>query len=320
MADVYVFDGKGGAQKIDVAEVQDWKPKKGCLWVHLDYSDEEEQHWLTNTTELELKPLVIEALLADETRPRTAAIDDGLLMSLRGVNHNPGADPEDMVSIRLWVEKHRIFSTRRRALLSVADVVAQLESKRGPSDSSQFVIDLIDRLVTRMCDIVDELDDKTIAFEELIVQPNRSGSRLDLADLRRQAISLRRYLAPQREALSRLFVEKISWFSDTSRLHIREVSDQLMRHLEDIESIRDRTKDIQEEMQNRISEQINMRIYVLSIISAIFIPLGFLTGLLGINIGGIPGAESPLAFWLFLGILAVLVGGQIMWLRSMKCL
>ncbi len=39
--------------------------------------------------------------------------------------------------------------------------------------------------------------------------------------------------------------------------------------------------------------------YVLSVIAAIFLPLGFLTGLLGINVGGIPGADNPEAFWLF---------------------
>jgi|TARA_B110000503_G_C7116593_1_gene400641 zinc transporter len=51
--------------------------------------------------------------------------------------------------------------------------------------------------------------------------------------------------------------------------------------------------------------------YVLSVISAIFLPLGFLTGLFGINIGGIPGVEDPNAFWVFSGILVVIVSLQI---------
>ena len=55
----------------------------------------------------------------------------------------------------------------------------------------------------------------------------------------------------------------------------------------------------------------NKNMYVLSVISAIFLPLGFLTGLFGINIGGIPGVEDPNAFWVFSGILVVIVSLQI---------
>ncbi len=39
--------------------------------------------------------------------------------------------------------------------------------------------------------------------------------------------------------------------------------------------------------------------YLLSVITAIFLPLGFLTGLFGINLGGMPGAEYKWGFWIF---------------------
>jgi len=61
---------------------------------------------------------------------------------------------------------------------------------------------------------------------------------------------------------------------------------------------------------NRLSEQMNKAMYVLSIVAAIFLPLGLLTGLLGINVGGIPGTESPFAFAivsLFLVVIAILL-------------
>ena len=60
-----------------------------------------------------------------------------------------------------------------------------------------------------------------------------------------------------------------------------------------------------------MSEQLNQRTYVLSVVAAIFLPLGFLTGLLGINVGGIPGADSPLGFVVFSGILILIVGVQL---------
>ena len=57
----------------------------------------------------------------------------------------------------------------------------------------------------------------------------------------------------------------------------------------------------------RLSEQMNNRMYVLSIAAAIFLPLGFLTGLLGVNLGGIPGADNTVAFWVFVVIIVLVV-------------
>jgi zinc transporter len=58
-------------------------------------------------------------------------------------------------------------------------------------------------------------------------------------------------------------------------------------------------------MASTISEQMNARMYVLSIVAAIFLPLGFFTGLMGINVGGMPRVEDGEAFWV---VVAMCVG------------
>lgn len=313
---VCLFDGKGGARETELSEVTDWKPLDGVFWVHLNYTSSEDIAWLKESSGLE--PLVCDALLSDETRPRSTVIGDGLLISLRGVNLNPGADPEDMVSIRLWVEEKRIISARRRRLLSVVDMVEQLNAGRGPQDSAGFLVELIDRLVRRMSDTVDQFEDKVGEIEEQVLAGESGPLRYALANLRRQTIAIRRYLAPQREALTRLVSEKISWLDEGSRMLLREAGDRLIRHIEDIDAVRDRAAVTQEELLNQVSEQMNARMYVLSIVAAIFLPLGFLTGLLGINVGGIPGSENPWAFLIFVGLLGGAVALQILLFRWKK--
>ena len=54
-----------------------------------------------------------------------------------------------------------------------------------------------------------------------------------------------------------------------------------------------------------MAERMNRNMYVLTIVAAIFLPLGLLTGLLGINVGGIPGSDNPLAFLI---VCALIVG------------
>ena len=91
-----------------------------------------------------------------------------------------------------------------------------------------------------------------------------------------------------------------------------------MRHIEELETIRDKVALIQEELANRLSEQLNKKMYILSIISAIFLPLSFLTGLLGINIGGIPGAENENAFYIFSLILVFIISVQLTIFKKKK--
>jgi len=74
------------------------------------------------------------------------------------------------------------------------------------------------------------------------------------------------------------------------------LSDRLLRFVEDLDAVRDRAAVTQEELSARLAESMNRTMYVLSIVTAIFLPLGLLTGLLGVNVGGMPGEESEQAF------------------------
>ena len=179
-------------------------------------------------------------------------------------------------------------------------------------------MELVDRLIWRMSETVDQFEDRVAELEEMVLAVDSSSLRYELATLRRQAISIRRYLAPEREALSRLIIEKVSWLDDGSRLQLREVNDRLIRHIEDIDAVRERAAVTQEELQSRLSEQMNSRMYVLSVVAAIFLPLGFLTGLLGVNVGGIPGTDYPMAFLVFTGMLVVVVVLQVLLFRWKK--
>jgi zinc transporter len=311
-----LLDGRGGARTLTADELNRWQPDDGILWLHLDYTLDSTRTWLEQDSGL--PELAVEALLAENTRPRTASLGEYLLLALRGVNTNPGADPEDMVSIRLCVSERLIVSTRKRRLMSVTRLLEQFEQGQGPQSSAELIIQLNELLVARMGTTVEELEEQLSDLElDLLTQPG-SEMRQAVRNLRRQTVTLRRYFAPQRDAFNQLLSERLSWFTTDMKLELREISDQLLRHIEDLDIIRERAAMAQEELASQQGEQLNQRMYVLSIISAIFLPLGFLTGLLGINVGGIPGADNDSAFALFLGSLIVLVGGLLVLFRRWR--
>ncbi|MBD2857803.1 zinc transporter ZntB [Spongiibacter sp. KMU-158] len=312
----YLLDGNGGAATLDEAGLKSWTPEQGVLWLHLNYDKPDVAEFLEQ--ECGLDEITVAALTAGETRPRATAHAGGVLMALRGVNMNPNADPEDMVSIRLFATPQRIISTRKRRLLSVDDLVNGLQQNAGPASSAEFISLLCDRLVRRMSGLVMDLEEHLDTLEESLMNLPRNKLRSELSDVRRQCISLRRYLAPQREALSWFVSERLAWFGDIERAQVRETGDQLAQKIETLDSIRDRAGVAQEELVNQISEESNNRMYLLSIVSAIFLPLGFATGVLGVNVGGIPGADNADAFAIFVLGMAVIAGAMLAWFRYKK--
>jgi zinc transporter len=291
------LDGKGRGKKLPWLPGQGVPQGIGLSWFHLNYADAQAGDWLLGSGVLSTP--VAESLLDEETRPRVLHHGAGLLLTLRGVNLNPGADPEDMVSIRLWIEDGLIISTRKRRLNSVKTVQTLLDAGEGPRNSGEFLAVLLKLMTDNIGAVIEDLEDQMAEVEEQIVAHHGTGARKNLADLRRQAIALRRYLAPQREALSRLTTERVPWMSPDDHFRIRESTDELIRHIEDLDAVRERAALAHEEFVNHTSEQLNRRMFMLSVVTVIFLPLGFLTGLFGINVGGIPGAGSPWGFAAF---------------------
>ena len=304
-----VFDGQGGGRNLGWKEVEAWRPDQGFLWIHLDYSKEDSRRWLSEFSGIE--PLIQDCLSAEETRPRSLLSQDGLLVILRAVNMNPGAEPEDMVALRVWIDATKVVTLRQRRVFAVEDLRTALRAGNGPHDAGEFLVEMCDLLALRIGEVLSDLDDSVDALEDEVLTAGSYELRTRIGGLRRQSIALRRFLAPQRETMARLQSERVSWLEDLHRQHLREVADRVTRFVEDLDSARDRAAVIQEELNTRISDQMNRTMYMLSIVAAIFLPLGLLTGLLGINVGGIPGTENPWAFTVvcvLLVLLAVVLG------------
>jgi len=290
----YVLDGHGGGREMGWEGVRGWRPADGLLWLHLDYSDPAAQAWVREESGVDR--VVAESLLLEEVRPRSLVTRAGLMVVLRGVNLNPGQHREDMVAVRMWIEHNRVISLRRRRLLSIDDLRERIERGLGPVSPGTFLTDVADRIVDRMAKVISDVEDTVDGLDEQVATAQSQGLRARLADVRREAILLRRYLAPQRDAMSRLYSEPVEWLDDAQRMRLREIADRTLRYVEDLDAARDRAGVGQEELAGRMAEQMNSRMYLLSIVAALFLPLGFVTGLLGVNVAGIPGTEHPGAF------------------------
>jgi zinc transporter len=311
----YLLDGKGGASALDWAGVARWSPNDGVLWIGLDYSAADAVRWLEEQSQLE--PLVRDALLDHDPRPRAVAHGEELLLIVRGINGNAGAEPEDMVSVRAYVEPRRIITLRRRVSRSLKSIAAELEGGRGPTGTAELVATLVERILEPVVVRVDQLGDEVAALEDQLLGKVRRELRGELASHRRHAIALRRFIAPQREAFARLPGLALPWFGERHRARMVEAADRLTRTVEELDAARDRAAVTQEELASRLAELTNQRLYVLSIITAVFLPIGFLVGFLDLEIGSVKTQLAEGGFWLLAALFAVIGGGEL-WLFRRK--
>jgi len=299
------LDGQGGAGPflLDDQPLNQGLPEEsGALWLNLDYTFDEADQWLR--AQPWIPETVGDALIAEDTRPRAAEVGGGLLVYLRGVNLYPDARPEDMIAIRLWIKGNLIISSQNRQLLSLSEIGDDLLHGTGPGNARQLLARLVDAMTWRTEGVIGRIEDLVGQCSDALEQsPDRSLTHT-ISSVRRRAIGLRRYLSPQREAISRLQANPLFEREDAEL--IREAGERLQRLIEDLDAARDQATLLQEEVFAIQNEITNDRMYFLAAVSAVFLPLSFLTGLFGINIGGMPGVDDPHAFWWFVAALLVI--------------
>ena len=166
--------------------------------------------------------------------------------------------------------------------------------------------------------VLTALNEDTDDVEEQIMENPNYNDRETIVTIRKQAIVFRRYILPQRAVIQNLINSELHWLDKANKRHIKETYNDIQRYIEDLDTIRERSQIIKDELTNSLSARINKNLYVLSLIAATFLPLGFLTGLLGVNVGGIPGANNDKAFWIFTFSLIMLVSLQIWLFRKFK--
>ena len=250
--------------------------------------------------------------------------EGGLYLAFRGADLNPGGTPENMVAVRAWFNDKLVITASRRATRSVGDLVERIEQGNAPEDAPSVLFGLAKRLAFHLSPLQKEFESELDGFEDALldghgddnVHSDRKLSSLRRAVLllRRRVLSVRRGVLPQIELLDDLEEDMPAPLREEPHEHLlQEARQRFSRHLEDLDGKRDRTVLLAEEVAGLQEERTNRRTYVFTVVAGVFLPLGFVTGLLGINVGGMPGADHPMAFWwVTLGLAAM---GVALWLR-----
>lgn len=290
----YRVTGTAGEVKAEKVAVKETLTCSADLvWIQLNTNAEHAQAWLRD--EAKLPEYLVEALTAQETRPRCEAFDHGAFVNLRG-RTDEELDPGDaLASVRIWASKGRVISLTRKHLIALDAVEKEVTAGRvrDPGDLiAAFATAITADLDPEVADLGDHLDD----CEQQLGADKVFELRRGVTRVRVEAINYRRFLAPQRAALEKLATLPGEWLADDDRMHLSAAADRAARMAEELEAIRERASLMHEALTDLRAEQLDQRSLVIAIAAMVFLPLTFLTGLYGMNVEGLPFAKQPWAF------------------------
>jgi zinc transporter len=282
----------------------------GCgapfVWVHLSTTAEHAQRWLRDRARLE--PFTVDALTANETRPRCEKMGESAFLNLRGRTDEELDSSDMLASIRIWAAKGRVVSVTRKKLVALDAVVEEVKSGAilDPGDLlTAFATEITADLDPVVADLGDWLDDCEQKLDVKRIFELRRG----VTRVRSEAINYRRFLNPQRIALERLATLPGDWLGDDDRAHLSAAADRAARMAEEVEAIRERASVVHEALTDLRAEQLDSRSLVIAIAAMVFLPLTFITGLYGMNVDGLWFAHEPWAFDAIVGLCFVIAAG-----------
>ncbi|MGZ8998453.1 MAG: CorA family divalent cation transporter [Allosphingosinicella sp.] len=310
-----ILVGEGPARRIAAEEAIAYRGP-GFLWTHVEGAGAE---GLPGVVSDDIPDVAANALVAAETRPRCERIEDGAIVNLRGLAAVELEDADRLVSLRMWVRRGKVDSLTRHPLAATEAVIKLMD--RGaildPGDLvAAFAREISRQLDPQVADLGDSLDD----CESSLEARNIYRLRAPITRIRSEAIAFRRFVAPDRDALVALAGFDFDWLDEDDRLHIREAADRFSRMAEELEAVRERAALLHEQLTDLRAEEIDQRSLLISVVAFIFLPLTFITGLLGMNVEGIPYAHSHWSFWGVV-IFCLLVGiGVLAWFARKRWL
>lgn len=305
----FQFGANGTGEPIDTHRALQWLARDalapgaevGFIWLHFNLAHSATEKWLREN--VQLSEVFHESLKAGSQSTRVELDDDMLVAVVNDVHYDFAFEPSDISTMWLSVGPRLVVSTRLQPLRSI-DRLRDAVKKGVPLRSS---VDLLVHLMHDQGDVLVSIVRTTTAgvdeIEDKLLSGRLEKKRANLGALRRLLVRLQRLLAPEPAALFRLLKLPPHWMDEEDVEDLRQSTEEFNVVLSDMAALQERIKLLQEEIAGRVAEANNRSLFVLTIVTVLALPINIIAGLLGMNVGGVPLAESPHGFWVVVAVI-----------------
>lgn len=295
---------ESSASTMEASQHEHALPEGSFVWLHFNLAHAAAQSWLREHAKL--PDDYFEVVHRGSRSTRIERDGNSLLAVVNDVTFDFSFEASDVAT--LWASlTGRMVITARLHPLRAAD---RLRAAVRSGETFASPVALLDHLLRDQADelqrIVRTATERVDDAEDALLAGKHAGRNLDLPRMRRLMVRLQRLLAPEPSSLLRLLGNPPPWVSAADIQHLRQASEEFAVVLADIGDLKERIKLLQEEAAARGAEENNRTLFTLTMVTVLALPMNLTSGLLGMNVGGIPLGEHPHGFWLVLAFVVTL--------------
>jgi len=302
----YRFDaGADVARPLSLDEAAVWlhdtDPRSGAFaWLHFNLSHAHAERWIERHAGL--PDAFFDALKENVHSTRIERDDDALVAVLNDVHFDFSFEPSDISTLWICVRPHLVITARSRPLRSIDALRTAVRDGRSPRSSVELLEQLMRAQAGSLVEILRGVTARVDDVEDRLLAGRRDRERSKLGTLRRLLVRLQRLLAPEPAALFRVLHHPPAWMAEDDLQQLRGSTEEFSVVLRDMQGLQERIKLLQEEIAASVNEDNNRSLFVLTVVTVLALPINILAGLFGMNVGGVPLAESPHGFWILVSL------------------
>jgi len=186
-------------------------------------------------------------------------------------------------------------------------------SRMRKLSSDYLAYAILDTIIDAYYPVIEEIAERLESLEEWVLTETSPETPRELNNMKGELLTLRRAIAPQREAVQALVRGDDEFVSDAVRVYLRDTFDHVVQIAEAVEQGREFVSGLMNTYLTIISNRMNEVMKTLTIVASIFIPLTFLAGIYGMNFENMPELGVKWAYPVLLGIMALLTGGMVLY-------
>jgi magnesium transporter len=297
------------------------KDKDTLVWVSLENADDQEISMVLKDW-FHFHPLPIEDVMSSGYQ--TAKIDDFLtyiFIIAHAINPDFSLVNLDTMELDLFLgENFLVTCSHQQNMPPVEKVWKMIErDERLYQNGSDFLCHaILDALVDDYMPLIDQLDEEIDWLEDQVLSTPEPKTLERILNLKHAVMSLRRIISPQREVINRLSRDEFPMIDRQSRIYYRDIYDHLVRIQDLTESLRDIVSGAMDIYLSSTSLKLNNVMKALTIVSTIFLPMSFITGIFGMNFKYLPGLESQTAVSIMWAVFIIVPVGMLSFFKYKK--
>ena len=303
----------------EVASIEDcfpFKDKPTITWINIDGLHEVDQIEKIGTS-FDIHPLILEDIANTGQRPKLDFFDNGFFLALKMLTVNKENNTIQSEQFSFVVGKNYVISFQER-IGDVFEPVRERIRKTVPRvrfmNSDYLAYTLVDAVVDGYFSVLETMSERIEAVETQLISDPRPENLESIHELKRELIYMRKSVWPLREVIGGLTREESDLVHDSTQMYLRDLYEHTIQVIDTVETFRDMASSLLDIYLSSVSNKMNEVMKVLTIIATIFIPLGFLAGIYGMNfdtsISVLNMPELGLRYgYILFWIVAALIGG-----------